>query len=65
MAIQKIEYQNKESIVDDPSVAEKNKVTADNMNELKAVINNNADEFTNVIGDLETILQTLDTGSGV
>lgn len=90
MAIQKIEYQNKESIVDDPSVAEKNKVTADNMNELKAVINNNADLevttdaivssvssastnsqipgaklFYDTIGDLESILETLDTGSGV
>ena len=65
MAIQKIEYQNKEALVDDPSIAEKNKVTADNMNELKAVINNNADEFTSTIGDLESILQTLDTGSGV
>lgn len=65
MAIQKIEYANKESLVNDPSVAEKNKVTDSNMNEIKSVVNHNADEFTNTIGDLETILQTLNTGSGV
>lgn len=98
MAIQKIEYQNKEALIDDPTILEKNKVTADNMNELKSVINNNADELENIdlsayqlvanlvtsvsssstdsqypsaklfydtIGDLETILETLDTGSGV
>ena len=65
MAIQKIEYANKESLVNDPSVAEKNKVTDNNMNEIKSVVNHNADEFTNTIGDLETILQTLNTGSGV
>ena len=98
MAIQKIEYQNKEALIDDPTILEKNKVTADNMNELKSVINNNADELENIdlsayqlvanlvtsvsssstdsqypsaklfydtIGDLETILNTLDVGGGV
>ena len=97
MAIQKIEYQNKESIQSLPDVAEKNKVTDTNMNEIKSVVNHNADElettntnkfdksnkvssvsgsstndqvpgaklFYDTIGDLETILETLDTGSGV
>ena len=98
MAIQKIEYQNKEALIDDPTILEKNKVTADNMNELKSVINNNADELENIdlsayqlvanlvtsvsssstdsqypsaklfydtVGDLETILHTLNVGSGV
>lgn len=65
MAISKIEYQNKEAIVDDPSIPDKNKVTDNDMNEIKAVVNNNADEFTNTIGDLESILETLDTGNGV
>lgn len=93
MAIQKIEYQNKVSIQDDPSVAEINKVTDSNMNEIKSVVNNNADETAlkevlankvttisssstdtqypsakcvyDIVGDLETILETLDTGSGV
>ena len=90
MSIQKKEYQNKEALINDPTILEKNKVTADNMNELKSVINNNADLevttdaivssvssastnsqipgaklFYDTLGDLETILQTLDTGSGV
>lgn len=74
MAINKIQYQNKVAIEDDPSVAEINKVTDSNMNEIKAVVNNNADEMDNYytkteiddqIGNLETILETLDTGSGV
>lgn len=98
MAVQKIEYQNKEAIIDDPSVPEVNKVTDDNMNEIKSVVNNNADELQNIdlsgyqlvsnlvtsvssastdteypsaklfydtVGDLETILETLDTGNGV
>lgn len=93
MAIQKIEYQNKVSIQDDPAVPEINKVTDSNMNEIKSVVNNNADETAlkevlankvttisssstdtqypsakcvyDIVGDLETILETLDTGSGV
>lgn len=79
MAIQKIEYQNKVSIQDDPAVAEINKVTDSNMNEIKSVVNNNADiledidlsdyytkeEIDSMIGDIDTILQELDTGSGV
>lgn len=93
MAIQKIEYQNKVSIQDDPSVAEINKVTDSNMNEIKSVVNNNADETAlkevlankvttisssstdtqypsakcvyDIVGDIETILETLDTGNGV
>lgn len=79
MAIQKIEYQNKVSIQDDPSVPEINKVTDSNMNEIKSVVNNNADiledidlsdyytkeEIDSMIGNIDTILQGLDTGSGV
>ena len=65
MAINKIQYQNKVAIEDDPSVAEINKVTDSNMNEIKAVVNNNADYLEEQIGNLETILETLDTGSGV
>lgn len=79
MAIQKIEYQNKVSIQDDPEVPEINKVTDSNMNEIKSVVNNNADilddidlsdyytkeEIDSMIGGIDTILQELDTGSGV
>lgn len=93
MAIQKIEYQNKVSIQDDPAVAEINKVTDSNMNEIKSVVNNNADETAlkevlankvttissastdtqypsakcvyDIVGNIESALQTLNTGSGV
>lgn len=93
MAVNKIQYQNKVALEDDPSVAEINKVTDSNMNEIKSVVNNNADiledaELTtnkvtslsssstdtqypsakciyDIIGDLETILETLDTGGGI
>lgn len=65
MAINKIQYQNKVAIEDDPSVAEINKVTDSNMNEIKAVVNNNADYLEEQIGNLETILEALDTGGGV
>lgn len=43
MAVTKIEYSNKVALEDDPSVAEINKVTDNNMNEIKSVVNNNAD----------------------
>ncbi len=62
MAIQKIEYQNKVSIQDDPSVPEINKVTDSNMNEIKSVVNNNADILIDVqdeIGDIGTTLDTI------
>lgn len=62
MAINKIQYQNKVAIEDDPSIAEINKVTDSNMNEIKAVVNNNADYLEEQIGNLETILETLDIG---
>lgn len=65
MAINKIQYQNKVAIEDDPSVAEINKVTDSNMNEIKAVVNNNADYVEEQIGNLETILEALDTGGGI
>lgn len=98
MAVQKIEYQNKEGIIDDPEIPRKNKVTDEDMNEIKTVVNNNADALEDIdtstyqtidnlvtsissastdtqypsakcvydlIGNLETILETLDTGSGV
>ena len=62
MAIQKIEYQNKVSIQDDPSVPEINKVTDSNMNEIKSVVNNNAGILIDVqdeIGDIGTTLDTI------
>lgn len=45
----KITWADKESLVTDPTIAEKNKVTDGNMNEIKSVTNTNADELTEKI----------------
>ena len=39
MALTQIGFVNKETLNDQPSIAEKNKVTAGNMNEIKSVVN--------------------------
>lgn len=44
MAIQTITYDNKVALNENPSVADINKVTDDDMNEIKSVVNNNATE---------------------
>lgn len=44
--IKKIEYTNKEAIQNDSTIDEKNKVTDADMNEIKDVVNSNADELT-------------------
>ena len=44
MAIQNITYNTKEALQDDETIPVENKVTADDMNEIKAVVNNNASE---------------------
>lgn len=45
MAVQKINYENKEAIQNDTDIANKNKVTDADMNEIKTVVNNNANEL--------------------
>ena len=42
MAVQTITYQNKVALNENPSIADINKVTDDDMNEIKDVVNNNA-----------------------
>lgn len=42
--IKKIEYEDKQAIQNDDSIQHKNKVTADDMNEIKNVVNTNASE---------------------
>ena len=44
MAIQTITYDDKVALNENPSVAEINQVTDNNMNEIKSVVNNNASE---------------------
>ena len=48
MAIQTISYANKTALNTNTGVADTNKVNAADMNEIKAVVNNNASELTNV-----------------
>ena len=43
--IKQIEYENKQAIQNDDSIANKNKVTAEDMNEIKNVVNQNAKEL--------------------
>lgn len=45
--LKKIEYENKIAIQNDESIPTKGKVTDDDMNEIKEVVNNNADELEN------------------
>lgn len=40
MALTQITYTNKETLNEQPSIADKNKVKADDMNEIKSVVNN-------------------------
>ena len=54
--IRKIEYQNKQGIID-PSVPQSNQVTDGDMNEIKSVVNNNADEQKNTT---ETLVATFE-----
>lgn len=63
MAVSKINYTNKVSIVT-TSVPEINKVTDSNMNEIKSVVNNNADILTAVETEVGDISEALDIING-
>lgn len=62
MALSKITYANKSALNPQPSIADENKVTDANMNEIKSVVNNAIDQVdanTTNIGDITgTILWT-------
>lgn len=47
MAIQTITYDNKVALNTNPDIADINKCNASDMNEIKSVVNNNANEFNN------------------
>ena len=60
--IKQIEYENKQAIQNDDSIANKNKVTAEDMNEIKNVVNQNAKELETLKEDNqgnETAIETL------
>ena len=63
MAIQKIEFQNKVAI-DEIGVPEKNKITANNINEIKAVVNNNADILKNTEEAVSNFIENADDRIG-
>ena len=63
MAVQKIEYENKTYLQNDPNVPEKNKVTEDNMNEIKSKVNNNADELSAAQQNIEDLQEGQGTSS--
>ena len=46
MDVKKITYEDKEAIQNDETIAEKNKITANDINQIKKAINNNADILT-------------------
>ena len=56
----KITWENKEGIQNDTSVARKNKVMDEDMNEIKQVVNNNADE----LGTAKDNIEDLQGGQG-
>lgn len=54
MALTEITYVDKETLNEQPSIADKNKVTDDDMNEIKSVVNTNAGK----VGDLANLSTT-------
>lgn len=64
MAVQKIEYENKTYLQNDPNIPEKNKVTEANMNEIKSKVNNNADELSTAQQNIEDLQAGQGTASG-
>lgn len=51
MALSKITFTDKETLNEQPSIADKNKVKAADMNEIKSVVNTNAGK----VGDLTNL----------
>lgn len=59
MAISQITYTNKEALNENASIPDINKVKADDMNEIKSVVNGNATELTNTNANATSLLQAL------
>lgn len=64
MSVQKIDYENKIGLQNDENVPNKNKVTDDDMNEIKETVNNNADELTTAQQNIEDLQSGQGTASG-
>ena len=64
MAVQKIDYEDKIGLQNDENVPNKNKVTDDDMNEIKNKVNNNADELNTAQQNIENLQEGQSTASG-
>lgn len=60
MAVQLLTYDDKSFLNENPSIADVNKVNDTDMNEIKSVVNNNANELNNL---MPTTLYTNENGS--
>lgn len=58
MAITKITYENKTGIQNDSSIARKNKVVDEDMNEIKRVVNSNSDELKKATDKLNVFVDS-------
>lgn len=62
MAVTKITWENKTGIQNDTSVARKNKVTDEDMNEIKQVVNNNGNETMQLqtfVNNMQSLMQEI------
>lgn len=64
MAVEKIEYAQKAPFQTNENVPETNQCTADDMNEIKETVNNNADELTTAQQNIENLQTGQGTASG-
>ena len=63
MAVQKIDYEDKVQLQNDENVPNKNKVTDNDMNEIKSKVNNNADELSTAQQNIEDLQKGQGTAS--
>ena len=63
MALTKIQYTNKETLNAQPSIADKNKVTSGDMNEIKSVVNDAIDQVDTNTNDISTNAGNISTNT--
>lgn len=63
MAVQNITYDDKVALNENPDIADVNKVTDNDMNEIKAVVNNNSSELSTVFSNMQVVTATKSVGT--
>lgn len=63
MAVQAITYDNKVALNVNPDIADVNKVTDNDMNEIKGVVNNNSSELSTVFSNMQVVTATKSVGT--